>query len=501
MEEVTAAVSQLEKNNQLKLQETVTDMIRKCPENAVLPIRTWLLEMDTGTGAVTEKGKVPKEYTGRRKTAVFLVTVGLDIAAEIFKYLREDEIEPLTFEIAMLDAIEPDRKDAVLQEFYELIMANQFVSTDGIDFARELLEKSLGSQKAVEIINRLTSILQARPFDFIHRTDPAIFLNVIQAEHPQTIALILSYLEREKASIILQNLPHDLQGEVVRRIAIMGRTSPEVLREVERVLEKKLSALSTLSSENYYSGGVDSAVDILNRVDRASEKQIIEALKDEDPELAEEIKRRMFVFEDIVLLDNRSIQKVMRDVAASDLAKALKTVDAEVQNKIFRNMSKRAVSMLKEDMKYMGPVRLIDVEECQQRIVSIIRYLEYTGEIVIVRAGEDMVVSEHLESEFGWNDIPSLSYAKRILLLREVNHETLVTALKLTRRDVFIKLTEPLGFFKRFKLKLDIRKLKDLSVDDVVNAQDEIVAIVNNLDSSETAGKMTDDVKVEILCD
>jgi flagellar motor switch protein FliG len=343
-----------------------------------------------GSGTASGKKKGAKEYTGRQKAAIFLVTIGSEISAEIFKFLREDEIETLTFEIARLETIEPEQKDAILQEFQELMMANQFISTGGIDFARELLEKSLGSQKAIDIINRLTSSLQVRPFDFIRRTDPAHLLNFIQQEHPQTIALILAYLEPQKASIILQNLPHEVQSDVARRIATMDRTSPEVLREVERVLEKKLS---TLSSEDYSAaGGVESIVEILNLVDRASEKQIIEALEDEDPELAEEIKKRMFVFEDIVMLDDRSIQKVMREVDSQELAKALKSVDTEVQDKIFRNMSKRAAGMLKEDMEYMGPVRLKDVEESQQKIVSIIRHLEDTGEIVIARAGEDELV-------------------------------------------------------------------------------------------------------------
>jgi len=338
----------------------------------------------------TPKKKGGKEFTGRQKAAIFLVSIGSEISAEIFKYLREDEIETLTFEIARLETIEPEQKDAILLEFQELMMANQFITTGGIDYARELLEKSLGSQKAIEIINRLTSSLQVRPFDFIRRTDPAHLLNFIQQEHPQTIALILAYLEPNKASIILQNLPHEVQSDVARRIATMDRTSPEVLREVERVLEKKLS---TLSSEDYTAaGGVESIVEILNLVDRSSEKQIIEALEDEDPELAEEIKKRMFVFEDIVMLDDRAIQKVMREVDSQELAKALKAVDTEVQDKIFRNMSKRAAGMLKEDMEYMGPIRLKDVEEAQQKIVSIIRHLEDTGEIVVARSGEDELV-------------------------------------------------------------------------------------------------------------
>lgn len=331
-----------------------------------------------------------KDMTGRQKAAIFLVTLGSEISSEIFKHLREDEIEALTFEIARLETVDAEDRDRVLQEFQELMMAQDFISTGGIEYARELLEKSLGSQKAVDIINRLTSSLQVRPFDFIRRTDPTHLLNFIQQEHPQTIALILAYLEPNKASVILSSLPHDIQSDVAKRIATMDRTSPEVLREVERVLEKKLS---TLSSEDYTAaGGVESIVEILNLVDRSTEKTIIESLEEEDPELAEEIKKRMFVFEDIVMLDDRAIQKVLREVDTSELAKALKSVDTEVQDKIFRNMSKRAATLLKEDMEYMGPIRMKDVEESQQKIVSIIRKLEEQGEIVVARAGEDELV-------------------------------------------------------------------------------------------------------------
>jgi flagellar motor switch protein FliG len=343
-----------------------------------------------GGGGGGKKSSVKKQLSGRQKAAIFLVTLGSEISSEIFKHLREDEIESLTFEIARLDSVEPEDRDAVLQEFQELMMAQDFISSGGIDYARELLEKSLGSQKAVDIINRLTSSLQVRPFDFIRRTDPTHLLNFIQQEHPQTIALILAYLEPNKASVILGSLPHDVQSDVAKRIATMDRTSPEVLREVERVLEKKLS---TLSSEDYTAaGGVESIVDILNLVDRSTEKSIIESLEEEDPELAEDIKKRMFVFEDIVLLDDRAIQKVLREVDTNELAKALKAVDSEVQDKIYRNMSKRAATLLKEDMEYMGPVRLKDVEESQQKIVSIIRKLEEQGEVVVARGGEDEMV-------------------------------------------------------------------------------------------------------------
>ena len=232
------------------------------------------------------KSRIKQALNGRQKSAIFLVTLGSELSSEIFKHLRDDEIEALTFEIARLESVEADERDNVLSEFKELMMAQKFITSGGIEYARELLEKSLGSQKAVEIINRLTSSLQVRPFDFIRRTDPAHLLNFIQQEHPQTIALILAYLEPSKASVILGALPHDVQSDVSRRIATMDRTSPEVLREVERVLEKKLS---TLSSEDYTaSGGVENIVEILNLVDRSTEKIIIEALEEDDPELAEE---------------------------------------------------------------------------------------------------------------------------------------------------------------------------------------------------------------------
>mgnify|MGYP001258250173 FL=1 len=330
------------------------------------------------------------QLTGRQKAAVFLVSLGSDVSSEIFKHLREDEIEQLTFEIARLDKIEPDDKDRVLQEFQEMMMAQEFISQGGIDYARDVLERALGTQKAIDIVNRLTSSLQVRPFDFIRRTDPSHLLNFIQGEHPQTIALILAYLDPQKAALILAELPHNVQADVARRIAEMKRTSPDVLREVERVLERKLS---TLASEDFtQAGGIDTVVEVLNNVDRGTEKIIIEALEEEDPELAEEIKKRMFVFEDIVLLDDRSIQKVLREVDTQELAKALKGVDAEVQEKIFRNMSKRAASLLREDMDFMGPIRLRDVEEAQQKIVNIIRKLEDAGDIVVARAGEEELV-------------------------------------------------------------------------------------------------------------
>lgn len=337
-----------------------------------------------------DKRNKKRVLSGKEKVAVFLISIGPEVSAEVLKHLKEEEIEEISFELARADLVDSETRDAVLMEFQELMLAQDFIMSGGIDYAREVLEKALGSQRAVDIINRLTSSLQTKPFDFIRRTDPAHLVNFIQNEHPQTIALILSYLDPQKAATILAALNTDLQANVMKRIATMDRTSPEILREVERVLERKLS---TLSSEDFTSaGGIDAVVAIINNADRTTERNIIETLEEDDPDLAEEIKKKMFVFEDIITLDDKSIQKVLRNIDNNDLSKALKSVDAEVQDKIYRNMSKRAAAMLKDDMEFMGPVRLKEVEEAQQKIVSVIRKLEEQGEIVIARGGDDDIV-------------------------------------------------------------------------------------------------------------
>ncbi len=330
-----------------------------------------------------------RDLTGRQKTAILLISLGSEISAQILKHLDEDEIEDVTLEIANMRRVNPEVKEAVLEEFYELCLAQNYLAIGGIDYAKEMLEKALGPAKASGIIDKLISSLQIRPFDFARKTEPSQLFNFIQNEHPQTIALIMSYLHPEQAGAILSALPATQQVEVAKRIATMDRTSPEVLKEIETVLEKRLSSFVL---QDYNAGGVETAVAILNRVDRGTEKTIIESLEEEDPELAEEIKKRMFIFENIVTLDDRSIQRVLREVDLKDLALALKTASEDVTNRIFKNISKRAVEMLKEDMSLMGPVRLRDVEEAQQKIVNIIRQLDETGEIIIARGGEDEII-------------------------------------------------------------------------------------------------------------
>ncbi|HEY8344830.1 MAG TPA: flagellar motor switch protein FliG [Bacillota bacterium] len=330
------------------------------------------------------------ELTGRQKAAVLLISYGSELSAKILKHMREDEIEDLTLEIANLRRVDVETKEKVLQEFYEMCLAQNYISTGGIEYAQEMLEKALGPSRAQDILTKLTSSLQIRPFDFARKTEPTQLLNFIQSEHPQTIALVMSYLHPEQAGMILSALPPPQQVEVAKRIATMDRTSPEVLREVESVLEKKLS--SFVMQDFTAAGGIEAAVAILNRVDRGTEKTIMEALEEDNPELAEEIKKRMFVFENIVTLDDRSIQTVLRQVDMKDLALALKTASEEVANRIFKNVSKRAAEMLKEDMSLMGPVRLRDVEEAQQKVVNVIRQLDESGEIVIARGGEDEII-------------------------------------------------------------------------------------------------------------
>ncbi|MFY9176231.1 MAG: flagellar motor switch protein FliG [Caldicoprobacterales bacterium] len=328
--------------------------------------------------------------TGKEKAAILLIALGTERASEIYKHLREEEIEQLTLEIANLRKVDSDIKDSVIEEFYEMCLAQNYITEGGIEYAKEILAKALGEHKAVELINKLTSSLQVRPFDFARKADPSQLLNFIQNEHPQTIALILSYLRPEQAATILSSLPLEKQADVASRIATMDSTSPEIIKEVERILEKKLASMVT--SDFTSAGGIETIVDILLSVDRGTEKHIMDTLEMRDDELAEEIKKRMFVFEDIVKLDNRSVQRFLREVDNNDLALALKSTSEEVANVIFSNMSKRLQEMIKEDMEFMGPVRLRDVEDAQQRIVNIIRRLEDAGEIVVSRGGGDEIV-------------------------------------------------------------------------------------------------------------
>jgi len=331
-----------------------------------------------------------EKLNGLQKAAVLLISLGPERSANIFKYLKEEEIEELTLEIANTRAVTASVKEDVFSDFYQLCLAQQYIAEGGINYAKDLLEKALGGQKAMEVLSKLTASLQVKPFEFIRKTDASQLLNFIQDEHPQTIALVLSYLPSAQASQIIQSLPIEKQPEVTKRIALMDRTSPDVIKEVERVLESKLASL--VNQDFAVIGGVDAVVEILNSVDRGTEKHIMESLEIEEPELADEIRKKMFVFEDILVLDDRAIQRVLRDVDNNDLAISLKGTTEEVQEAIFKNLSKRLSAMIKEDMEFMGPVRMKDVEDAQQKIVNTIRKLEDAGEIVVSRGGGDEVI-------------------------------------------------------------------------------------------------------------
>jgi len=328
--------------------------------------------------------------SGVQKAAILLIALGPEKSATVFKHLKEEEIEELTLEIANTRSITPQVKETVINEFYGVCLAQQYIAEGGIGYAKELLEKALGTDKAHDVIGRLTASLQVKPFEFVRKADASQLLNFIQDEHPQTIALILSYLSPAQAAMIVSALPPDRQADVAKRVAMMDRTSPDVIKEVEKVLESKLSSM--VNQDYTIIGGVDAVVEILNTVDRGTEKHIMETLEIEEPELADEIRKKMFVFEDVLLLDDRAIQRVLRDVDNNDLAIALKGSNEEVQNAIFKNLSKRLAVMIKEDMEFMGPVRMKDVEEAQQKIVNTIRKLEDSAEIVISRGGGDEII-------------------------------------------------------------------------------------------------------------
>ena len=331
-----------------------------------------------------------EKLSGLQKSAILLIALGPERSATIFKHLKEEEIEELTLEIANTRSITPQVKDEVIDEFYQVCLAQQYIAEGGITYAKELLEKALGAEKALDVIGKLTASLQVKPFEFIRKTDPSQLLNFIQDEHPQTIALILAYLSPQQAAMIIAALPQERQADVAKRVAMMDRTSPDVIKEVEQILENKLSSL--VNQDYTIIGGVDQVVEILNTVDRGTEKHIMETLEIEEPELADEIRKKMFVFEDILLLDDRAIQRVLHDVDNNDLALALKGSNEQVQQAIFNNLSKRLAAMIKEDMEFMGPVRMKDVEEAQQKIVNIIRKLEDSAEIVISRGGGDEII-------------------------------------------------------------------------------------------------------------
>ncbi|HEY2421503.1 MAG TPA: flagellar motor switch protein FliG, partial [Neobacillus sp.] len=300
------------------------------------------------------------KLNGKQKAAILLIAMGKEASSKVFKHLPEEEIDQLTLAIANIQKVDSKEKELVLKEFHEMCMAQDFLAMGGIGYAQDVLESALGKDRAREVIHRLTTQLQVKPFDFARRIDPLQIYQFLQNEHPQTIALVLAHLEPGQASMILSSLPDELQSDVARRIALLEQASPEVIKEVENILEQKLSA--TIRQDYSIVGGIESIVTILNGVDRGTEKSILEQLGINDQELVEEIKKRMFVFEDIITLDRRAIQRVIQEVENQDLLLSLKAASAEVKKVIFENMSTRMIEMFEEEMKYLGPVRVKDVE-------------------------------------------------------------------------------------------------------------------------------------------
>jgi flagellar motor switch protein FliG len=332
------------------------------------------------------------EISGVQKSAILVLTLEQGIASEILKHLDDSQIEEISREIAGLGGVSQQLRDEVVNEFYQLALARTYADEGGWDYAKNLLAKSLPPDQAKKIIEQVNQTIQSAPFSFLQKAESENLLTFIQDEHPQTIALILAHLKPAQASEVLVGLAGQKQVEVVKRIANMEQTNPEVIKEVERGLEHRLSAMITQTFEK--AGGVDTVAEMLNLADRATEKSIMEGLEAEDPDLVEQIRRLMFVFEDIMMVNDKGIQSMLKEVDNEDLALALKTASQDLKDKIFKNMSERAAQLIKEDMEYMGPVRVSDVEAAQQKVVDVVRRLEESGEIIISgRGGEkDLIV-------------------------------------------------------------------------------------------------------------
>lgn len=331
-----------------------------------------------------------EDLEGLTKAAILLLAVGPDRASEIIKHLPPKAVEEVTRELAGVGRVPSALQSQVIDEFYSVSLANEYTNEGGLDYAKMILKNSLDPKAAERMLGQIQTQVQKTPFSFLQRAESENLLTFIQDEHPQTIALIVCHLPHHKASEILGGLPMQKQVEVIKRVANMEQTNPEVIREVERGLESRLSSMLVQSMEK--AGGVETVAEILNLADRSTEKAIMEGLEAEDPDLVEQIRRLMFVFEDILKVNDKGIQSVLKEVENSELALALKTASEGLRNKIFKNMSERAASLIKEDMEYMGPVRVSDVESAQQRVVDIVRRLEDAGEVVVEGRGGDAEV-------------------------------------------------------------------------------------------------------------
>jgi len=330
--------------------------------------------------------------TGRQKAAILIIAIGTDAASQVFKHVKDKDVERLAVEIASMKDVPSTIMENVVEEFYQMIMAQEYISQGGIDYTKKVLEKALGPRRAHEIISLVESAVHVSGFTLLKDVDPNQLLNFIQHEHPQTVSLILANLDAQQTSSILSDLPPELQADVAFRIATMGKISPELLSDIESVLETQVETV--FGQDQLAAGGAKAVAEILNLASRSTEKTILADIEKRNPEMATEIKNLMFTFDDLVLLDDRSIQRVLREVDTKDLSLALKASSDELKDSIFRNMSERAANLIKEELEFMGPVRLKDVEESQMKIVEVVRSLEEDGEIVISgRGGEEEIVA------------------------------------------------------------------------------------------------------------
>ena len=331
------------------------------------------------------------DMSGPEKAAILMITIGLELAATIFKFLRQDEVERIVLEIAKISTVPIDKRDAVVQEAYQRAIALKYINEGGIEYAKEILERSFGAGQADDMTNRLFAALKhGNPLELVKKTEPAQLLEFIKEEHPQTIALILVYMSPEQAGAVLSQLEPELQGEVAMRIAILQKTAPEILEQLDELLGRRLLVSG---SDFTKAGGVQSLASVMGFVDRETEKNILEGLARRDPAVAEEVKNLLFVFEDIINLDDRAIQRVLKEVDGKDLALALKTANDELLARVYKNMSTRAAQTLREDIEVLGPVRVREVGKAQQNVVDVIRTLEENGQIIIARGGkEDRIV-------------------------------------------------------------------------------------------------------------
>ena len=331
------------------------------------------------------------KLTRQQKAAAVIISLGTDKASQLYQYMSPEDVEQLTLEVAKLGYLDSDMTEDVLNEYYQMCMTNKAVTEGGLEYARAVLEKAYGQQTADSLLDKVTKSLKNREFSFLNKADEKSLYAALQHERPQTIALVLSYVDADKSAAVIEELDEERQVKVVENIAKMESASPTAVKIIEAEMEKKFSNLMT--TNNVKVGGVDYVADIMNNLDRSSEKNIFDRLSTYNEELADEIRKRMFVFEDIITMDDRSVQRFIRDCDPRDLVLALKGANSEVANKIFTNMSARMAQSIRDDLEITTNVRIRDVEDAQQRIVGIIRDLEERNELIILKGGKDDIIA------------------------------------------------------------------------------------------------------------